>query len=48
MEEAKNRDQQRNHLLSYMTHLGKLTKEMKSGGEDTDGVQNDKEGEEAE
>lgn len=43
MEETKNREQQRNRLFSYMTHLGKLIMEMKS-----DGVQNSKEGEEAE
>ena len=48
MEETKNRDQQMNHLLSYMTHLEKLMKETKSDEKDTDGTQTGEWDEEAE
>ena len=35
MEETTNKDQQRNRLLSYLTHLEKLMQEKKSGEKDT-------------
>lgn len=48
MEETKNREQQWNHLFSYLTKMEKLMKETKSDEMDTDGTQTGEWDEEAE